>query len=145
MGNKGTDIRVSPAWVESGEAKPEKKSENIKKSNKAAEEQLRASKEEKALLKTHEEKPKWTLNTLGITGGGDGKLNMISIGPTLTSPNGEARITAGYTSSSERPDSGMNASSKDGVWFNVNMTIESFGRGLKKIGGGIKNMFNKKK
>lgn len=115
---------------------PEKKL----KENDAAAEKLKAS-----TAKKEPEKPKWTLKPLDATSIGDEKTSITSVGPTLTSPNGATRITAGYTSMAERPDPNMQESERSGVGISVQTTPGEVVNGIKKLGNGIKNLFKKKK
>ena len=144
MGTATPDIKVAP----SPEVKAEKKAENITTKNSEAAKKLKTVAPTTAPApnpEPSEEKPQWKLDKVGVTWGGDDKLNMTTLWPTLTSPDWETRITAGYTNSSERPDPNMNASSRDGLWISVSTTPWSITRGIKKLGNGIKNLFKKKK
>jgi hypothetical protein len=67
------------------------------------------------------------------------------MGPTYTSSDGETSITAGFSTSTERPDPGMRETSRNGVGITVNTTPRALGNGIKKIGQGIKNLFKTKK
>lgn len=125
---------------EKAEKKKPQSPDNKLKENKAAAEKLQTSTKKK-----EPEKPKWTLNPVDTTGVGDEKTNITSVGPTLTSPNGKTRITAGYTSMTERPDPNMQESQRSGVGVTVQTTPGEVVSGIKKLGNGIKNLFKKKK
>lgn len=91
-----------------------KNPETREKANEKAEKKLKTV-VKKPTPAPEEDKQKWSFNTVGVTGGGDNQLNMTTTGPTLTSPNGETRITAGFTTSSEKPESGMKAENRSGI------------------------------
>lgn len=135
----GNTEKTKPA-TEQAEKIEAKTPENKLKENTQAEEKLKASTEKK-----EPEKPKWTLKPVDATGIGDEKTNITSLGPTLTSPNGATRITAGYTSISERPDPNMQESQRSGVGVTVQTTPGEVVSGIKKLGNGIKKLFTKKK
>lgn len=132
--------------AENADKQKKKSPETREKANTAAEKKLKkASAQPQPEEPKNEEKPKWTIKPIWVTWGGDDKMNMTSVGPTLTSPDGETSITAGYTNTTERPDPNMNPRSRDGVGISVSTTPQAVVQGVKKLGSGIKNLFKIKK
>lgn len=135
----GKDEKPLPEKEKADKKEPQSPEKKLKENDAAAEKLKTATEEKKP------EKPKWTLRPVDATGVGDEKTSITSVGPTLTSPNGVTRITAGYTSMTERPDPNMQESQRSGVGVTVQTTPGEVVSGIKKLGNGIKNLFKKKK
>ncbi len=132
--------------AENADQKKKKSPETREKTNEAAAKKLKkASSQPAPEVPKNDEKPKWTIKPVWVTWGGDDKLSIVSVGPTLTSPDGQTSITAGYTNTTEQPDPNMNPRNRDGVGISVSTTPQAVVQGVKKLGSGIKNLFKKKK